>query len=405
VTLSLLLALGCTGSGELRDTSGGTATDTTEPTPGTTDTATDVEGVPGVDDPEDPVFQDDEVPVFTLSIPGDSWDELQEQTAFDQWYVEADLEVDGQVLESIGIRTKGENSWRPIADKASLKLQLDFLVSGQEFRGLKEITLQAMNEDRAMMHERVAYRLYREAGVPASRAQHAQVVINGESYGLYTNLETVDKRMMRQWFDDDDGPLWEVWDVDFYDDYVPDFQLEYGPDDRTRLQATADALELEPEPALDAVLASFDLDLFLRYWAVSGYVGQYDAYPFREPGDDCHVYDDPESGQLKFIPHGVDESWYDPGRVITDGVYGLVAEHCLEVPACMATFEQHVRDVLDIAEQIDLLGYFDTVQAQIAGLTVADDHKDYSDDEVATYQAAMREMIVERRAVLEGQLE
>jgi spore coat protein CotH len=385
-------------------------------TPGTvstvatvTDTATDsqggvsdsgVEGVPGVDEPEVVLFAEDEIPLFEIEVSRDNWEELKRQTMTDQWYVEADFVHDGQRWESIGIRTKGENSFRPIEDKASLKLKFDFIDSDQEFHGLHEVTLQAMNEDYSMMHERVAYKLYREAGVPAARTQHAQVVINGESYGLYTNLETVDKRMMRQWFEDDDGPLFEVWDVDFYDAYIPYFQLEYGNDDRTRLQATADAMELSPAAALEAVQASFDLDLFLRYWAVSAFVGQYDSYPYREPGDDCHVYDDPTSGQLKFIPHGTDETWYDQDKIVYEGIYGVMGEACLAVPACFDALEEHVFEILALAEQIDLLGYFDRVRDQISELAQADTHRHYDYESVQFYQAYMREMIEGRRDVL-----
>lgn len=373
-------------------------------TPGPTDT--DVERVGGTDTRDDPppeLFQDDEMPVFRLEISDAGWEELLRQTAEDRWYVEADLVVDGERWPSIGVRTKGENSWRPIQDKASLKLKFDFIDSDLEFYGRDELTLQAMNEDLTMVHERLAYRLYREAQVPAARTQHATVVINDESYGLYTHLETVDKPMMARWFDDDDGPLWEVWDVDFQDEYIPYFQLEYGDDDRTRLQATADAMEAEPAEALAAVTASFDLDLFLRYWAVGAYVGQYDAYPYRGPGDDCHVYDDPVSGQLKIIPHGLDETWYDPGRVVWDGVYGLMGAVCLQVPSCFEAFEAQVFEVVQLAEEVDLLGYFDRVQAQVQSAVEADTHKAYSTEDVALHQAAMREMMVRRRAELEGQ--
>ncbi len=405
VITPLLIQVACTSSGGVIvavDPDSGRISDSNDP--GTTVTDTDVESVPGVDEPEVDLFSDDEIPLFELEIPSGSWNELLQQDSTDQWYVEADFVYEGRRWESIGVRTKGENSWRPIQDKASLKLKFDFIDPDQEFHGLHEVTLQAMNEDYSMMHERVAYRLYREAGVPAARAQHAQVVMNGESYGLYTHLETVDKRMMRQWFEDETGPLWEVWDVDFYDAYIPYFQLEYGEDDRTRLQETADAMEKQDlEAALLAARDSFDVDLFLRYWAVSSYVGQYDAYPYREPGDDCHVYDDPTSGQLKFIPHGMDESWYDPERVVYDGVYGIFGEYCLAVSDCFEAYTEQVFQVLDLAEEIDLLGYFDEVQAQIDDHAYADSHREYSYDSVSTYQGLMREMIVERRDELEGQ--
>ena len=120
---SLLLGLGCTGSGTLGVTDDTASTATTDSNPVPTDTDTDVEGIGGVDEPELVLYSYDEIAQFELVIPGDSWQQLTEQTMTEQWYVEADLVYDGQVWESIGVRTKSENSWRPITDKSSLKLK------------------------------------------------------------------------------------------------------------------------------------------------------------------------------------------------------------------------------------------------------------------------------------------
>ena len=38
--------------------------------------------------------------------------------------------------------------------------------------------------------------------MPAARANHAQLSINGESRGLYANIQTVDKTMASEWFED-----------------------------------------------------------------------------------------------------------------------------------------------------------------------------------------------------------
>ena len=79
----------------------------------------------------------------------------------------------------------------------------------------------------------------------ANTRAEAVIYINGELYGLFTVLDTIDDIFLARWFVDPTGSMFEHHDGDFTDDYVQDniyFQHEEGKDDRTGLQAVADAL-------------------------------------------------------------------------------------------------------------------------------------------------------------------
>jgi len=363
----------------------------------------DVESVLGRVEDASELFDPDNLPSFDIELAPAAMAAL---LASPYEWVQGTVTVNGERYTSVGVRTKGENSWEPLTAKPSLKLKANEYPDGPgEIYGLKEITLNNMDNDFSMMHERLAYRLYREAGVPAARATHAWVTLNGDDYGLYAHLETVDEQMIARWFDDAGGTLFEQWDVDFYDAYVPSFQLEYGDDDRTNLQGLADAMELSP--AHVAYVAGADhlsWESFLRYWAVGAVVGQFDSYPYSSPGDDCHVYDDPTSGVLQYIPHGEDETFYSPDYDVEDNTHGILAQTCKADPACEAAFVAQVDEVLDIADAMDLLGYFDEVQAQVAPLTVADHRRWYDLSYVSYYQDVMRSFIDGRRAALHNQI-
>lgn len=369
----------------------------------------DVEEVPGSggsgrDWTSDDLFSDDELPTFELELSDDAIDSLKDEPY--EW-VEGTLIFDGERYEPVAIRTKGENSWQPIGRKPSLKVKLDHYDDGpHDIFGLEELTFQNMDNDYSMMHERVAYRLYREAGVPASRATHMWLVLNGEDYGLYTHLETVDRDMMKAWREVEGGRMFEQWDVDFYDTYIPYFQLEFGDEDRTNLQGVADALEGDGEADDKIALAEahIDYDSFLRYWAVGAVVGQFDAYPYSSPGDDCHVYDNPESGVLEYVPHGMDEAFYYPTHNVQTNAGGILAYTCRQSSDCRARWHQHVADVLDIADAIDQVGYHDLVADQIEDLVTDDDNKPYKNSEVSYYQGAMRSFIVGRRDAMQEQI-
>jgi spore coat protein CotH len=62
------------------------------------------------------------------------------------------------------------------------------------------------------MHERLAYRVYRELGLVAPRSAHARLVINGEDWGVFSLVEEVDGRFTDRQFEAGDGNLYkEIW--------------------------------------------------------------------------------------------------------------------------------------------------------------------------------------------------
>lgn len=385
-----------------------TAPDTDSPPvdTGVTDTIDPIEPV----DPTDRLFADDEILTYEILLSDESFEALLEDP---YTYVEGALLFEGDSYV-VGVRTKGQNSWRPINEKPSLKVKMDWVVKDQEFYELEELTFNAMNDDPTMMHERVAYRMYREADIPAARATHAWMVVNGIDYGLYTHLETVDKTMMRRWFDNADGILWEQWDVDFYDEYIPCpnpgeqacFELEYGTDDRSILQAIADAFESGSlADQIEAASQTLDYAQFIRYWAVGSVTAQTDAYPYSDPGDDCHVYFDVESSRLIYVPHGVDETFVDDWSHPGTNADGILSTKCYDDPTCRSTWEAEVFEILDIADAIGLFDYAAEVKQQIEPHVAADNRKHYSTSSVYDEQEDMLQFISQRRSKIENWLD
>ena len=198
--LALSLGLfGCAASSAklASDTVGSTPgeTDGTDETPATT-TVWELGQDPSVDNLEglpsdsDVLYEEDTLQEFYLYLSDSALQSLQSSP---YEYTEASLTWRGRSYGPIGIRTKGENSWRPFRQKSSFKLDFNRYADGPDrFLGLKGLTFNAMNEDYSMMHERVAYKVYREAGVPAARAHHAIVYVNDELYGLFVMMDSID---------------------------------------------------------------------------------------------------------------------------------------------------------------------------------------------------------------------
>jgi hypothetical protein len=422
--LPLLLALACRppGVGLPIADSGDSGPDTVDSDPPDPVDTAGPDTIPDAPDPSEVLFSDEELPVFTIEIGVANADQLAAEVAGGEHeWVQAAFIYQDRSYGSVGIRLKGENSFEPFREKPSIKVDFDRFVGGQTLVGLEGITLNNMNDDYSMMHERIAYRVYREAGVPAYRANHALLyvreidregaVVSDRFYGVYTLLEDADKDMIGRWFDDE-GSLWEIWDADFYDGFVPCpntygtegcFQIELGEEDRGVIQAVADAMELSGAAAIEAADPHFDWEAWRSYWAVGSVVAQFDGYPYSSPGDDCHVYHDPASGKLVFMPHGADETFYYPDSDFTS-VNGIVAQRCKADRDCFAAYKARAWEVYDASVAWDWLGYYDQVLEQIQPWIEQDDNRWYTDEYVRYYQGVMRDFIAGREAALEARL-
>lgn len=173
------------------------------------------------------VFDDTRVRVYDITLsPSDLATVNRDPAA--ETYVAGNLAVDGQPVGPIGFRYKGSVGaflWPCTAStivgaptgaktgKCSIKLDFDRVDANGRHHGLKKLNLHAMNLDRSMLRERLAYSLFREMGIAAPRAMHARVNINGHFEGLFIAVEQIDGRFTRSRFTDGgDGNLYkEVW--------------------------------------------------------------------------------------------------------------------------------------------------------------------------------------------------
>jgi hypothetical protein len=81
----------------------------------------------------------------------------------------------------------------------------------ERFVGMSRLNLKAMYNDPSQMREALAWRLFARAGVPASRHGYARLTINGRYRGLYSIIEDVDRRYLRDRFGDNDrGNLYKA---------------------------------------------------------------------------------------------------------------------------------------------------------------------------------------------------
>jgi hypothetical protein len=98
--------------------------------------------------------------------------------------------------------------WAP---KRSWKADLTPDGEGERLAGMDTVNLKAMYNDPSQLREALAWRLFARAGVPASRHTYAKLALNDTYLGLFSVIEQVDKRYLKDRFgDNDEGNLYKA---------------------------------------------------------------------------------------------------------------------------------------------------------------------------------------------------
>jgi CotH protein len=99
--------------------------------------------------------------------------------------------------------------WAP---KRSWKANLEPDGTGERLAGMSTVNLKAMFNDPSQMREALAWRLFASAGVPASRRTYAKLGLNATYMGLFSVIEQVDKRFLKDRFGDNhEGNLYKAY--------------------------------------------------------------------------------------------------------------------------------------------------------------------------------------------------
>ncbi len=112
------------------------------------------------------------------------------------------VEINGQLFDSVGVKYKGYSSYDTSNLKNPLHIELDYVRKGQNYQGIKDIKLANGYSDPTFVRETMSYEILRKY-MAAPLANYAKVSMNGEYRGLYTNVESINKRFVRKHFHTD----------------------------------------------------------------------------------------------------------------------------------------------------------------------------------------------------------
>ena len=110
--------------------------------------------------------------------------------------------------QAFSLTNSGNRTLR--APKRSWKITLAH--DADHLAGMTCINLKSMYNDPSQMREALAWHLFRRAGVPAARHTYAKLAFDASYYGLFSVIEQVDKRFLKDHFGDNDhGNLYKAY--------------------------------------------------------------------------------------------------------------------------------------------------------------------------------------------------
>ena len=243
----------------------------------------------------------------------------------DHQYGQADVTIDDQTIRGVGLRFKGNGSFLAghYAGKYSYKIDFNEYRDGASLRGLRKLNLNNEVTDPSMLREALSYEMFRAAGIVCSRVNWARVYLtvgadrDRKASGLYTIVEQVDKRFLKDRFGDAAGLLlkpstfgvfrylgedWSKYEVA----YVP--KTKPTETQKQRVIAFAKLLHQGDDGEFEARVEEYlDVDQFLRFLAINVLLSNLDS--FLGGAQNYYVYLDTGSNRLQFIPWDMDVSF------------------------------------------------------------------------------------------------
>jgi hypothetical protein len=234
------------------------------------------------------------------------------------------LSVDGKRYPNVGVHFRGMSSYMGVqaGSKRSLNLSLDCVDPEQRLHGYKTLNLLNAHEDATFMST-VLYSHLARQHIAAPKANFVKVVINGESWGIYANVQQFDKLFVAENYKSAKGARWKVrgspggrGGLEYLGDNLNDYKRIYEiktadkAEDWKALIKLCQTLNQTPPDQLEAALKPMlDLDELLWFLALDIGLINCDGYWIR--ASDFSIHRD-DKGKFHIIPHDMNEA-FRPG--------------------------------------------------------------------------------------------
>jgi hypothetical protein len=129
-----------------------------------------------------------------------NWDYQMDTAKYgkEDYIMAQSVKINGLLLDSVGVKYKGNSSFDSTAKKNPLHIELD-TYKNHDYQGYKDIKLSNCFKDPSMIREVLAYDILGNY-MHCPKSNFAQVYINGVYYGVYSNTESITKKFVAEHF-------------------------------------------------------------------------------------------------------------------------------------------------------------------------------------------------------------
>ena len=259
--------------------------------------------------------------------------------------------------------------------KKSFNIAIDYDHADQRLYGYKTLKLLNSASDPSFIREVLYSRISRQY-LPAPKANFVRLVINGENWGIYPNIQQFNKDFLQDWFETKDGVRWKispgrgsrggslVWNGPDISGYQVAYQLKTKNVPQNAWQDLihlCKILDQTPNDQLeDALRPIFNIDGALWFIALDNVFIDGDGYIGR--GADYNIYLDPK-GRFHLVSHDNNETfgyagsrgpniYFDNQRMLSpvanaDNEMLPVISRLLSIPHLRARYLHHVRTIIN----------------------------------------------------------
>lgn len=292
------------------------------------------------------LFDDSRVHQIDLQL--EDWEAFVEK-APEEVYFQCDAVIDGELFPNVGLRAKGNNSRRLVAeyglDRYSMKLEFDHFQEGNTYYGLDKLSLDSSFQDNSYLKNYFAYDMMDFMGVPSPLCSYVQVSVNGSPHGLFLAVEEPEEAFVRRNYGTLRGQLYKP-DYRSLEDENRDVALLYTSDDPSDYDNIFQNARFDPSPedkkrlirALEILNSGTDLesavrvDSALRYFTVQVFVVNLDSY-LGPTGHNYFLYEN--EGKIQILPwdYNLAFATYSLGMPDPVNDAGLYINYPIDTPA------------------------------------------------------------------------
>lgn len=150
--------------------------------------------------------------VHAIDIVMDDWDSFID-TCTNEEYALCSVVIDNEAYKNVAIRAKGNTSLTQVDsygnDRYSFKIEFDHYDSTKNYYGLDKLSLNNIIQDNTYMKDFLTYQMMQKFGADAPLCSYVNITVNGEDWGLYLAVESIEEAFLERNYGSDYGELYK----------------------------------------------------------------------------------------------------------------------------------------------------------------------------------------------------